>query len=363
MENDNLKSNDTIDLIPLITKAYNQRIFIFRVSIFFILFGFVYSILIPNKYSSYSTFVPQLSSYDKSSSQISGLASLAGISLNDYNPQNNELSPLLYPKIIESVPFRMELLDSEITTDDKIKSIRQFLINDNQVSIISNLKKYTIGLPGLILNKISNKKSFDFSSNNELIYSITAQDEYLFKIIDGLLSIELNEENRFITLSSTHTLKNIPAQITKNAEFILQKKVIELKTKSSSEFLLFSEKQYEIKRKELDDLQDEIGLFKDQNININSALFQNKLDRLLSKASILQSVVQQIASQVQQAKLQVSKDTPIFMVIQPVNTPYNKSGPNRPLIILIWFILGFSLSLFIVFFQGNIKEIRKIFID
>ena len=88
-------------------------------------------------------------------------------------------------------------------------------------------------------------------------------------------------------------------------------------------------------------------------------MFQNKLDRLLSEFQILQSVVQQLASQVEQAKLQVNKDTPIFTVIQPVNIPFNDSGPSKSLIIIAFVLVGIFVSSFYIVLKRPIKIILK----
>ena len=73
-------------------------------------------------------------------------------------------------------------------------------------------------------------------------------------------------------------------------------------------------------------------------------MFQNQVDRLERELSISQAILEELAKQVEQAKLQVNKDTPIFMVIDPVTTPYEKSAPSRALIVLIWIFLGVFFS-------------------
>ena len=91
------------------------------------------------------------------------------------------------------------------------------------------------------------------------------------------------------------------------------------------------------------------AVFVDKNINISSSLYQNKLSRIESELSIAQTVVQQLASQVEQAKLQVNKDTPVFTTIKPVTIPFERSAPKRSLIVLIFGFLGlvFLVAMFL----------------
>ena len=54
--------------------------------------------------------------------------------------------------------------------------------------------------------------------------------------------------------------------------------------------------------------------------------------------------MEQLATQLEQAKLQVNKDTPVFTVIEPVSVPFERSAPKRSLIVVIWTFLGVVLS-------------------
>ena len=153
--------------------------------------------------------------------------------------------------------------------------------------------------------------------------------------------------------------KNVAAQITQIAQNLLQEKIIEFKNKSSKEMLDFAMKQYSEKKKSYEKLQDERAVFVDKNINISSSLFQNKLSRLESEVNISESIVQQLASQVEQAKLQVNKDTPVFTTIQPVTIPFERSAPKRSQIVLIFGFLGLVLSIGYVLIKEPAMEIIK----
>lgn len=346
-------NSEWIDVLEILSKIYSEKKRIIKFTIYTAIFGLIVALVSPNKFTSKTTFVPQISS-DTSNKSIAGLASIAGIDLPS-GSDVSEISPYLYPEIIESVPFRLELLNSEIIFESKKLSLRTFLTNYKSFNPVGFIKKYTIGIPSLISKYFFNKKIDNIYLDQ--IYFIDEEDQILFDVLDNILKIELNEKDRFITISSTHKNKIIPPQITKNAQLILQNKIIEYKIMYSKEILEFSENQYQIKRDELNKLQDDIAIFKDKNININSFLYQNNLNRLLSESQILQSVVQQLASQVEQAKLKVNKDTPVFTVIKPVNVPYKKSSISKLSIVIIFSLLGFILSIIYVCLKSPITEL------
>lgn len=348
---------DEIDLIELLKKVFKEKILIFKCSIIAAIAGVAFALFQPNQFTSSTTFIPQLSSEVKTSgSSLSGLASLAGISLGGIEG-SSEFPPTLYPQVVESVYFRLELLSSNIQINDTELTLREHLLKEiNSSNFIETVKKYTIGLPSLILGLFKSDESI---SNFSSIYSLTKEDYQLFKKLSNVLSLSINDKEGFITLSFTDQNKNVSAQVAQIAETLLQKKIIEYKVKSSKELLDYTSNQYDEKKKAFEELQDMRAIFVDNNINISSSLFKNKLSRIESELSISQTVVQQLASQVEQAKLQVNKDTPVFTTIKPVTVPFERSAPKRSQIVIIFLFLGFVLSSLYVLVKEPAIEIIK----
>ena len=351
--NDN---TDEIDLIELLKKIYVNKKFILKISILATLFGVVYALFQPNEFTSSTTFIPQLSSGVKTGgSSLSGLASLAGINIGSME-SSSEFPPTLYPQVVNGVPFRVELLSNEITLNNELVAVKDYLEKKSSFNILGIINKYTIGLPSLILSSFKDQKEY---TNESKIYSITEEDKGLFQILENNLSLSINEKEGFITISYTDNNKNVAAQVTQIAQNLLQEKIIEFKNKSSKEMLDFATKQYSDKKESYEKLQDERAVFVDKNINISSSLFQNKLSRLESEVNISESIVQQLASQVEQAKLQVNKDTPVFTTIKPVTIPFERSAPKRSLIVIIFAFMGLVFSIGFILIKEPVKEILK----
>ena len=187
-----------IDLIELLKKVYKEKIFVLKISILAALFGVVYALFQPNEYTSSTTFIPQLSSGVKTGgSSLSGLASLAGINIGSME-SSSEFPPTLYPQVVKGVPFRVELLSNEITLNNELVAVKDYLEKKSSFNILGTIKKYTIGLPSLILSSFKNQKEY---TNESKIYSITEEDKDLFQILENNLSLSINEKEGFITIS------------------------------------------------------------------------------------------------------------------------------------------------------------------
>jgi uncharacterized protein involved in exopolysaccharide biosynthesis len=61
----------------------------------------------------------------------------------------------------------------------------------------------------------------------------------------------------------------------------------------------------------------------------------------------------------EQSKIQVKEETPVFSILQPAMIPHQKSKPKKPMIVAIWLFLGGIVGAGIVFgreYLGGIKQ-------
>ena len=353
----NTHKRDEIDIVVLLKTVFNSRRFVIKVTILFAFIGVILSVVSPTKYTASSTFVPQLSE-GRTNPSLGGLASLAGINLSAIiGSQPQEIPPSLYPQIAESVPYRLALLN---TTVELNTNFRNYVLEQSgQGAFFHLLKKYTIGLPGLLLNK----KTDNSEILNSNLFQITEEDKNLFEFLAQVLTIDVDDQEGLVSISVELADRMVAAQLAQAATDLLQSNIIAFKSQSARNNLDFIRGQYESKRQEFEEIQDSIAIFKDKNLNITSSLYQNQLSRLESQFTVISSVFQELAGQVEQAKIQVNKDTPIFTIIEPVSVPLERSKPRRTMMVIIWTFLGgvFSVGWTLVKYpaQQIIKELRS----
>ena len=346
--------DDEIDLISLLKTVFVARRFVIKTTILFAVLGVILAVVSPTKYTASATFVPQLSE-GQTNSSLGGLASLAGINLSAImGSQPHEISPSLYPQIAESIPYRLALLQAKVGSNDT--SFRDYILDQSSgLAILPLLKKYTIGLPGLLFNKQThNNETLD-----NTLFQITEEDKDLFEFLAQVVSIEVDDQEGLVFISVELADRMVAAQLAQAATNLLQSNIIAFKSQSARNNLEFIERQYESKRREFEEFQDSIAVFKDQNLNITSTLYQNQLTRLESQFAVTSSVFQELAGQVEQAKIQVNKDTPIFTIIEPVSVPLERSKPKRTMMVIIWTFLGIVFSVGWVLVKSPVQQIIK----
>jgi LPS O-antigen subunit length determinant protein (WzzB/FepE family) len=345
-ENNNLIMEDQIDIIALLKKVWLGRKLIIKTTILFFVIGCIVALLSPVVYTAQTTFVPQVSEDQMSSSKgLGSLASLAGINLSQGSSTSDSyLSPLLYSKIADSDEFSLKLIDEELISlnGDKFP-LKQYLLSDSDnisfnFNPITFIKKYTIGL--FINNETKEINTDVFKGYNFL----SEEDFDLVRSFKEKFSIELNDKVGYIEVIATDKDAFISTQLVKIITKNLQSRIIELRTNKIKERLEYSKNQYEQKQIEFNILQNNVADFKDSNKNISTARFMSELQKLESEYQLQQNILMNLASEYNNNKIKLNKDTPIFSVIDEVSVPNDRSKPKRTLIAFIYVFLGLLLS-------------------
>lgn len=343
--------DDEIDLIALAKTIWKGKKTIISLTITGMVLGLAIALLSPKEYTSNTVVVPQTGSTGSSGlGSLSSLASLAGVNLGSLNA-TEALSPLVYPQIINSVPFQLELMNTpfRIQGVDRPVSLFDYYMDYAKPGVLASMKKYTIGLPGVILKAL--KPATDnpqLTTDNQLIY-ISEDQQEIMEDIEEKVSLDINDNDGYLTLSATFHDATLSAQVAQKALEMLQEYVTTYKIEKASEQLNFVNDRYEEKKQEFEKAQEELALFRDRNKNVSTAMAQTEEDRLESEYNLAYSVYSELATQLETAKIKVKEDTPILTVIEPVRVPVEKSAPNRPLILFIGIFLGGIAGVGLVF--------------
>ena len=336
------REDDSINLLELLAKLWHGRKTILLTTLIFGIIGVVVGELTPNSYQASSVFIAQTSN-DKPSASLGGLASLAGINLSSMGG-NSGISIELYPKISYSLPFKRAMLEAQIVYEKQSMTYADYL-KHQPTPLVNYIKKYTIGLPGHLIGLLKQKPSNEEAAL-ETGYGlrISSEESALIGRLGSIIELVINQKEGFITLSINDPAPEVAAQMATWAEQELQERVIAYQIKNTKELFDFTQAQYLEKQQEVFALQDQIARFTVENQDISSPYVQNELRRLESEYNMVYTIYTQLASQKEQVALQIKKDLPIFMIIDPVRIPNAKAGPNRKLILIIGVFLGGIIS-------------------
>ena len=344
VEQINKQEETEIDLIEVIRKLWAKRKFILKVTVVFMTFGVLIALFSPKEYTAGCTMVPQIGE-KTTGGNLSGLAAMAGINLGS-NSGGDVLMPNVYPKILSSVPFQKELMQTEIKFEDYEQPVRllDYYTGEEyrKFSLLGTIKKYSIGLPGLILGALSKEEAIpglpDSASSG--IQSLSKEEDDCMKILANLVTLTVNDKEGYITLSASMPEPVAAAQLAYKVQVLLQKYVTEFKIEKARANLEFIEERYADAKSEFERKQEELAEFRDANRNFASAVAKTTEERLSNEYAVVLGVYSELAKQREQANIQVKEDTPIFAVVEPVTVPTERSKPKRALICVAFTFLG-----------------------
>ena len=346
--NKNQDQEDAIDIIALLKDLWGARKTILKITVAFTFLGLFVAVFSKNEFTAATTFVPLAQGSSLGGGSLGSLASLAGINIGG-GVNSEEISPELYPQIVSSIPFQLELLNTPLTIEGQTVpvSYRDYYENIYSPGVLSTIKKYTIGLPGVFIKLVrsapENIELFAGSKESKLI-AISIEEYELIEFLEDQISLAVNDKEGFISISATMPEAIASAELALKAQQLLQEYALEFKTQKSIEQLTYIEERYAEKQKAFNTIQISLARFQDQNTGINTALGRTKLLQLQSEYDLAFTVYSELAKQLETQRLQVKKDTPLFTVLKPVTIPTEKSAPKKALIIVVYLFLGFVLS-------------------
>jgi len=355
-----VSNDDEIDLLALAKTFWKGRKTILICLFLAAILGVIIALLSPKVYTAKTSMVPQTSQSGNKLGGLSSLAAMAGFNLDMSTSSGSELTPLVYPQIVTSTPFQLELMNSSFSFSevDHPVSLYEYYAHIAKPGLLGLIGKYTIGLPGVIIGAFKKDKPAIKSDGSGPI-SLTKEQEEVRKIIEANVALDLDAKQGFITLTASFPEALLSAQVADQARELLQKNIIQFKINKASDQLNFIEQRYQEKKNEFERAQEKLARFRDQNKNVSTAMARTEEERLQSEYTIAMNVYNELAKQLEQAKIQVKQETPVFSILEPAMIPMKRAKPNKPMIVFIWLFLGGIIGTGIVFGKEFLKGIRE----
>lgn len=359
IENNNKTAqNDEIDLIEVFKKIWAGRKIIYKSMVICFVIGLIVALGTPKEYKSEVTLLVETGS---GSNGMSGLlqqfGGLAGINLGGANGGADALRPDLYPDVIKSTPFLLEVLDQKVTESkyDSTLSVSQYLDRHTRSSLMSIIIGNTIGLPGKIIGWVRGKpKNDEPSTKNQRArpLKLTPEQSGAIGALSGCIKAKEGESKNTLVISVEMQDPVVAAQLTDSVVKSLTKYITDYRTqkaKTDMQFVAISTAEAELKYKQT---QRALASYSDQNINVILASARTEEQRLQAEYTLAFNVYNTLSQQLEQAKLKVQQETPIFKVLNPAQVALQKSKPKTSLILIAMVFLGGFIGVGIIFIRS-----------
>lgn len=344
-------TTDEIDIKEIIIQLWQKRKFILVITAISLVIGLFIAFTSPVQYSASCIVIPQTG--ESGRGNLGGMASMMGINLG-VTTSSETLSPAVYPRIVNSTPFCKEIMQTPITvkkSNGTPITLYEFYTNPDyrDRNLMTDIKKYTIGLPRTIMAALRSGKR----EESPMIYtdSITGQviiltknERRVIETIRNNIQFRSNSRDRYITMGYTFSEPQAVAAITQQLYNTLERYVKEYKTQKQNDNLEFVETSYQEARQDFLKKQAALAAFQDANRGLTTASARATEQWLRSEYDLAFTIYNELARQLEQAKLAVKESTPLFTVIEPVIVPHQRIAPRRSMILIASIFIGFVIS-------------------
>jgi len=285
-----------------------------------------------------------------SASSLSGLAGLAGIRL-PAGSADQTITADLYPEVARSQDFRMKITEIPLSfrsLEKKVTAVEYF--RDIRKSSFTELAwRYTAGLPGILIAKLipiqhNRRAPVSEITTAETIASYDANYARLLHQMSKRLTVASDKKTSVITIKGMMPDPHAAADLVRISSDQLMKRIIAFETQKAQEQFRFVTEQHQKAKSRYDLAQRNLAEFSDRNRALMSFTAQIERDRLQREFDLSFEIYQQISRELEQSRIKMNQDTPVFAVLDRPSVPNTRKSPRRTLVLLASMILGLTIG-------------------
>ena len=190
---------------------------------------------------------------------------------------------------------------------------------------------------------------------------VLSKDEALaVKSIGEKVSLDVDKKEGYLTLTVVGSEPIQTTELGTKALELLQEEITRFRTDKVKSELEYIQARYDEVKKETESLQAALAALTDRSQDMPSSRSKMERERLQTKYNVSNTVYMELAKQLEQAKLQVKKETPVFAILQPITVP-TRPANSRARTLIVWTFMGFIIGCGIVFCKGAWPGIKEKF--
>jgi uncharacterized protein involved in exopolysaccharide biosynthesis len=316
----------SIDFSAFFKIIWKEKVWVVLITLLFAIGGVVYALLAREEYVSTGKMLPEYQSKAGGLSQFAGLASLAGVDLSSAAGGGSDaVRPDLYPDVLKSTPFFLELLKIKVRTKDN----KEMLFSQFYDTFVLD-------------NKIEEKNTkIKFPTSNQYI-AVSYQTEKNLKDLRERISAVIDKKTGLITVTVKLPDPVVATLITDYGMNFLTNYITNYRTEKSKRDLNFLAERLDAAKGKYFNNQAKKAQYSDQYqlsmMKLQAADLQR--ERIESEYKISSSFYNTLLQKYEEAKLKVQQETPVIKVLEPPVVPNKRSEPKRAVVVLLATFLG-----------------------
>ena len=349
-----------IDLMEYARKLWAARKLLLKVAGIAVIVGVVIALTTPKQYTVSVTLAPEMGKSGGSS--LSGIASMLGVGGFNMGNDADALNVTLYPDIVSSTPFILDLMDTPVSTLDE---------EEPDTTLVGYLKEYTssslmgtvMSLPFKAISGIISLFKSDEeagTSNGINPFQLTLEQSQIVAGLKQMIVASVDKKTGVTTVSVTMQDPLVAAMLTDTVIVKLKEHITKYRVSKAEDDCKYWEQLNDQRRDEYHAKQKLYANYVDANKNVILQSVRIEQERLQNEMNLAYQVYSNVATQLQMAKAKVQEAKPVFAVVEPASVPLRPSGTSRKMILVgIVFLAVAGAAAWILFGQDLWKNLKN----
>ncbi len=364
MENENkqnysyIDDSEEIDFSKYIEKfkrgfkrGWSNKRGIRRICALFFVIGLVLAFTTPKQYTVVASIAPEFST-KSSGGNLSSIASMLGMgSMLNANMSSDAVRPDLYPQLIQSKRFIIELFDLQVEIEDdngntSIVTYYEYLSEHQKSSLVSKIFSAPFNLLNLIRDLLSPEEEDNGATHKLDPFKLTKKESAMVELVSKKkVSTKLDKKSYVVTITVKDQDPLVAATVSKGVIRKLKKLITDYRTEKVRKDLEYYKLMNSRAEQEYYEAQERYAKFVDSNIGpVKESVIVQK-QRLMNEMNLKFQLYTTMSQNMLQAQAQVQRENPVIAEIELPSVP-TKGSPSKLSIIIKSLLFGFIFSIF-----------------
>ena len=304
--------------------------------------GLVIGLSTPKTYSVDALVAPEITTRSTMGG-LSSLASLAGVNTSTMT-MTDAMHPNLYPEIIHSSYFCVELFDMPVTVETKDSLVHTDLytyITDYYKSpwwsaVMALPKKAADAIKGWFV-KEEDQEADGYSGVN--VMKLTEQQESVIDVLSQSINASVDKKSYILSLNVKSQDPVVAADLANYVIEKLQGFVLSYRTEKAQENLDYLRSIQRQSKVEYEQAQGRYARYLDRNQGVVGNSGQAVQQQLQNEANLRFQMYNQTSQKLLDARAKVQEEEPVLVVVQP-GLPPHTGTPSIARLVILMFLFG-----------------------
>lgn len=334
-----------IDIMELISKLWKNKSMIIKWCIAGAIVGLVVGFSIPKTYTASTVLAPE--SNDAKGGSLSSLASIAGINLNGGGADAINIE--MYPDVVHSTPFIVDLFDLPVQFERKDETINTNLLDYMLEYQRSPWWTPIIQLPfkalGWVMSIGKEKEEEVITPIDQLnINNLPKKEREVVKFFAENIMINVDKKTGKTSISLDMQDPNVVYVVVDAVVNNLKEYMSNYRSSKARQDAENLSKICEERKAEYYAAQQAYADFVDSNKSVVRQSAQAEQERLQQEMNLAYQVYSQVATNLEAARIQEQQAKPVFVTLNPVTIPLQRTAPSKAKLLVIFTFLAACIS-------------------